>query len=986
MTPEGLEDAILRGDRHRCLALLSGAPETERRAAAPVAIRWFCAAHDLRSGNVTEDAAVLARSDSGPDEIHMAADVATLGTASLTELKGLKGRALLFNRPAWEALADRKPSWLAEWCRWVLAQGRWSWHQVRQLVRAGLIPRPEEDAYITALIGHLGKSSALELLRNDPGLLEHEVWRLFEIEGGGEDSLAARDKYARGDYSWGYALKTLADEGLLDRSRLLDASLGALDRDFGQFRAGWFSAFHESLSPTLEERTARRSRYLALLGSRIPPTVSFGLKALALLDKADRLPGDELVGHVAAALGAREKGTVTLALKLLDRAVQRDAALAGPAASVASEALLHEKPEAQGAALALIERHGRQDDRALAELVRSRLEDLAPSQRQRAEAWLGDAAAPIAPASVTGDEALVARAQALPERWRRAAGVDAALALLRGETSAIPPVALEFGRYPILDPAARIAPVETLDELIDVCAAVLENLGPSDEIERMLDGMSRLCGARPDDFERRTAPLAKRAGSLVKRYEHTPPYVGFIYRDLPDLIRAWTRGVVTARGSGKADLWCFHGHRMLEVARRAAAGEPARLLAAPTHPGAWIDPRVFVQRLLDLKARGVPLLPYDTIQALLRLAPDHRADALVSAAALTGEVGDAARYALGAAGIRIGRTAALWVAAARSRSPGADYPELEARHPAMGPDAAIAARALLHIERAVHRYGGREHPYFKREVKVEPPAPSQVPEDLPTVLLHTLPRFESDAVTARRWLALTWPASREAWFEEGVRRLVRNLDWVEAEWQNRVHLEALLEPDTPLGPMGLTLLGLGLAAKEAGEAGLATDAAIAALVDGRLTGPLLGKTLASLLNLGSEPLASEVKPGGIITASRWAKTLAVVAHASVLHAHAVHVALEQTLAAHPSLRPADLATLLELMHELSVQLGAAIGDPEARRYLEAQQGGGKGSKLARALLALRAVEQPAAGREVARLALEGRVERAERWSAIASLA
>ncbi|MGV3721911.1 MAG: DUF6493 family protein, partial [Actinomycetota bacterium] len=305
MTTAELEDAILRGDRNRCAALLLGAPESERRAAAPVALRWFRAGHDLNSGNVTADAAVLAKSDAGADDIRETAGIATLGTATLTELKALKWRATFFNSQAWDVLAERRPAWLVDWTKWMIVENPRTWSQIRQLVRSGLIPTPDEDAYIIGLIGQIWPRSPLELLRSDPQLLEQDVWRFFEVEGGGEDSLAARDKYSRGDYSWGHALKTLAEEGLLDRQRLLDASLDALQRDFAQFRAGWFSAFHESQSPTLEERAARQERYLALLGSRIAPTVSFALKALAVLDKADQLDGEALAGRVAPALAAR---------------------------------------------------------------------------------------------------------------------------------------------------------------------------------------------------------------------------------------------------------------------------------------------------------------------------------------------------------------------------------------------------------------------------------------------------------------------------------------------------------------------------------------------------------------------------------------------------------------------------------------------------------------------------------------------------------
>src|SRR5262249_43927225 len=140
--------------------------------------------------------------------------------------------------------------------------------------------------------------------------------------------LAARDKYAhKPEGTWLHTLVALACEGKLARDRLLDASLDALGRDFAQFRAGWFSRFHEALEPTHEERASRAERYLHLLGSRIPPTISFALKALAILDKAGQLPPQTVVEAVSPALAARQKGTVLAGLKLLDRAAKQKAAL-----------------------------------------------------------------------------------------------------------------------------------------------------------------------------------------------------------------------------------------------------------------------------------------------------------------------------------------------------------------------------------------------------------------------------------------------------------------------------------------------------------------------------------------------------------------------------------------------------------------------------------------------------------------------------------
>lgn len=979
MTAEELEAAIRAGNLNHCIRLIEAGSEPERRAAAPVAHQWLTAAWDRHLDRTSISAIELPSDANLVARIAKTASVAVAGTATFSELKSLGWRVWHLEEPAWRILAARRVDWLQGWAEWVLGENSRSWIYVRRLVRDGLITKPDKDSYTTAMLGYCWRNSPLELLSLDPELLEDEIWRLFRVEGGGEDSLAARDKYSTEDQSWRYTLLTLCGEGKLSRERLLDESLGALERDFAQFRAGWFSQFHEALSPTVPERAARVDQYLALLASRVPPTVSFALKALSLLDKEGIVPGAALVGQIAPALAAREKGTVKSALRLLDRAARREPTLAAGVAVVACEALLHEAPDVQEAGFTLVQRYGRPEDPELRHLVSARREDLAASQRAAVDAWLGVERSPARPEAPTLDPTLAdleARAQALPAALAELAGVSPALEAARTGSLDLPPLSLTDPRIPRLAAEAALTPITRLDELIDRFAALLESPESPDEIERVLDGVSRLCGERPDDFERRTGPLWQRATKLAQRGRGVP-WTGYLPHDLPELAIAWLTGKVASPVlKANKDLTYFLGERMRELAERAAARQPAPLLGTPTHAGGWIDPQVLVERLKGWPA-SVPYPRFEAIQALLRIAPQGRMEALSACAGLQGELAEALRYALGAEGVTIGNDAALWIAASRARDPHADDPSLEARHPNRGPDTAPVARPELQVERRFYQDGGKEQVYFYAKLAVEPPVPSSVKPDTPTALLYVDTEIE---INTLRWLATLWPGGREAWLTKGAWMIGENLDWWEAHRENRVYLEALLDPDTNLQGMGRILLALGLAAKDAGESGLATDALITAVLDGRISGSTLGETLAYLLSLGVDPSPNPEKPGGFINASRWAKTLANVARTSTLHAAVIHQALQRALGGVPSLRPADLAALLELLHELSVSLGAAINDPTTRSYLTGVKSGGRSGKLAQALLALTAKNPPAGADHAASAALAARVERAERWS------
>jgi hypothetical protein len=167
--------------------------------------------------------------------------------------------------------------------------------------------------------------------------------------------------------------------------------------------------------------------------------------------------------------------------------------------------------------------------------------------------------------------------------------------------------------------------------------------------------------------------------------------------------------------------------------------------------------------------------------------------------------------------------------------------------------------------------------------------------------------------------------------------------------------------------MALVLLVLGLAAKEPGESGLATDALIASIEDGRLDGRKLGAALAPLL------------PTGLVKASRWAKTLGTASRSSPLHAAVIREAIQHALPDDPAQAPKDLQTLLELLKEWLIESGCSVAHAAARAYLSGLKAAGKTGKLAREVLHLEDHPDPSFRQSAAALALAGRLARAERW-------
>lgn len=961
MTPDTLESAVLAGDTERCLAALAGLTEPERDR---VATRMVEIRKRIEPRNSRDPAEIPPPAGVEFEALRRAASIAVLGTASMPDIRRLGVLISDFTADAYAVMADRRPTWIEEWANWLLAATPWPWPTVRRLIREGVCPRPQTETYILAMISYPRRDrSLLAELQEDRDLLAHEVWRLFEIEGEGNRSLAARDKHPDPDFRWLDTLAALADQGLLSRDRLLDASLGALERDFAQVRAGWFSRFHRKLAPTVDEMAARAERYLGLLSNRIPPTVTLALDAVVELEQVNRLTDAGLLASLPPTLYSRDKKTVSRAVRLLERVAERSAELRPQVAELAVPALEHPGAEVQSAALDLIERCGHPLPQGLGErlstivaALQPRLERLLPFLAE--EVPLQSIAKPPAPTSAaTAVPAWRQRADQLDPTVAALAGLPAAVAAAEKGSFAVGALDLRDPRIPRLLPEARLSPIGSLDELIERCSAALENHGPPEELELVLEGVARFCDARPAQWEELTAPLRKRSLSLMEKAPGKA-FRGDPRANLAAVVVSWL-GADRPHGTAMAKAVArFTAARCEELAQRAAARQAGPLLAAPTHKDGWLDPRVLVVRIRELQSAGLVPGRLDLIQALLRLATDGRSGALTAAVPLTGEAAEALRYALGGEVAEIGPDAALWVAAARARAPLADDEHVEAVHPGLGPDAGQAARLVFHT----HDANGKPLP--RPKLDRSPAPPTQLPTDLPTVLLHTPTQWRD--LPTLRWQALVWPQHREAWFGMGVQVFLNNLDWSEAEWGNRAFLEPLLHPDTHPGPMGVLLLALGLAAKEPGESGLATDVYATLVQDGRLDGTNLGESLAILLDTGV------IKPG------RWAKTLGEASRASPLVAETTRLALETTLGRTAQRKPADLAPLLELFEELVERASASVTSEATREALGTLKSG-KAGQVARRLLELSRPGDETYRSATLRDLVGARLQRAERW-------
>jgi Family of unknown function (DUF6493) len=533
MTVEDLADRLMRAVNERDIGAIAEIAETEReedRSAALALIGYLPPPVEDRHGwfRAMYMAEVVGREDRehayipalfigmpvGPDELRV---VRTLGPAGIEQI------VRYFRRE----------------------RGRQAWPIVRALTRAGLIESQDPDFLIRGLVGSLGIQGRqwgpplIEIVRDDPDLLD-EIWEIFERSSAGSFALSP---------GWVARFGELIDAGLVDRARLLDATLDTQFRDFLERDVRAIVQLHTSLEPSVEERTARLDRYLRLIESSSPASLGCGIThARGIASPA------ELAPSARNALPYAPKG----------RAIELLGALDAPDAHAlvaVCAALTHERSEVQTRATRILEKQlpkltiGADQVREAAAGSR---EHVAATVRARLDA-------------VLGDEEPTRQRIVVRTRRRRA--------------PAPPRVA-----------PAPFEPITGVPELVDVFASLFEGEGTGIDVERAVEGVARLGGERPAGFERLTSSLRHRLTARGPVLGPPPTVAAMRALAWPWLTEARPRQIYWRLDTRSASdppeperipptimegLSGLLARRLRELSERLAAGEFGKLAATP---------------------------------------------------------------------------------------------------------------------------------------------------------------------------------------------------------------------------------------------------------------------------------------------------------------------------------------------------------------------------------------------------------------------
>ena len=441
-----------------------------------------------------------------------------------------------------------------------------------------------DERYLTALIG-LEPGLQLPLMRADRELREELVWGMLRQEGNRGVSLSSADRSATMGSGrapgWSRTLAACADEGLIDRDRLIDALLDMLAADLPSARAGWHSRTLRLLAMTNDEAEARQGALCALMSSPVGPTVTLAVGQLTALSKAGRLDLELFARSCEGAL----MGSKANALRVLG--VLRDGLGAVEGTDLEpllGVALSFPSAQVQRAALGLA-----RDNVTASLLTREsvaaivRLADLDPLVVPEAREFVSVGA--------VGD---------------------------RPGPGLVPDTRDEPGSFlPPPREAGDLVPMSA-EDVVGRVGVLAEGAQMGLEYEALLAFLASP-EFTPDALEP-LRPLVRRLTTRRFGYER------MLGRLLQIAFDGGEEGAESPLAAGTAwleseNMPTLMRERIIEVAGLLARGQCYRLLATPTDDRGAVNPLVLVRRALD-NGDAVPL-PADLTQALLRVDTEH---------------------------------------------------------------------------------------------------------------------------------------------------------------------------------------------------------------------------------------------------------------------------------------------------------------------------------------------------------------------------
>lgn len=502
--------------------------------------------------------------------------------------------------------------------------------------------------------------------------LEEHIWHMFQTES--NIHYFKRWIWVDGkqlEKGWPDALIEHCKADRISRSRLLQESVLASNRNFDKNLSGWFFTLFETLEPTPDELMDLQDDILTLFSSPHSKVVNGGLKAIKNIVDREGFALQQFLDYLPVLLSSETKATVTLALQIMEKIAKKDKTFREQIALLAASAFLQKDDGLQTRAARIVEKFGNPQNQEIRDALALSAGLMLSGPRELLSAYLDNA----------------------PKEQE--------------------PVEQEVQEMSLKD-FEPFTLIKDVDELVFLSAQLFDN-NQSWHADQFLDAIVRLNNTiREEDLEK-FAPAVQRAlkfffgdwrsGQGIVDNMMASVFLEFVLlqaKKFPNGNEAILKLYASFLGKSEKNkkVWEEHGvattfytepdkHTSFlyqpwnflfkTVLASLRTGQERMLLSTPTHLPHWIDPVVLVKRLSECDRRKLEVDPMDLQIALCRCWLKEPSDALALAEReLQGEWKRIMLFLLENKRLPEGpfNTEEAWMTAALLKRPSVMYPEL----------------------------------------------------------------------------------------------------------------------------------------------------------------------------------------------------------------------------------------------------------------------------------------------------------------------
>ncbi len=439
-----------------------------------------------------------------------------------------------------------------------------------------------------------------------PETLDEHIWLLFSYDSR-INWMQTSVTLSNGNdqfVDWKDIFKKLADEGKIDRKKLLTHCLSATIMNFNKLLTQWFIDLFVHLEPTEEEELELQNDMMAVFNSAHSKPVNVMLNHFKKLCVHKTFQLADFLEYSNVLITSEVKGVVNSTLMILDKAARKHQDKTSEICQTASQAFLHADAAIQKRTAKLIAKYGNVEDEQLLASISTFSESILFEAREQL-------------ASFIPQEFLEQNAD------------------FEGDTMLVIEEVNE-----VLAPENQITIPENIDDLMFLASQAFDNNDPA-HIDIFQDALVRLNGELDGENIDRFEPALQRAFKIVtedwranmgsldhmlaiffieyacvlmrrfpdggkklkklyKKYvasetEHSVQYSRNKFRIYP-LIR-WTPFC-------KSRIYEPFQLKMLEALALIKAQVKLPLLSTPTHQSSWIDPEILLERVLQWQKAG----------------------------------------------------------------------------------------------------------------------------------------------------------------------------------------------------------------------------------------------------------------------------------------------------------------------------------------------------------------------------------------------